>query len=81
MWRGISIAFIWGLGFFGLSMLVIRLHMTQLAYEFEDLKNYERSLKEEQLRLRLRIAEALSPNQAHSKEFQEPRPDQVVVIP
>lgn len=81
MIRGVGTAALWGLMFFGLSMLVIRLHMTQLAYEFEDLKSYERSLKEEQLRLRSKIAEHLSPNQAYSKDYVEPRPDQVVLIP
>lgn len=67
--------------FYVLAMLLIRLHITQQAYVFDDLKDYERSLKEEQRRLRLEIAELLSPDYLKMKGFEEPQPDQIARIP
>jgi len=67
--------------FFSLSMIAIRLHLTQLAYSFDDMKEYERSLKEEQLRMRAQLAEKLSPHHLYLDGFQEPKSDQVRVIP
>lgn len=72
---------IFGVSFTGLSTLVVRLHVTQLAYEFDALKSYERSLQEEQLRLRAELAEDLSPSKLSHPEFIEPEPSQVVRLP
>jgi hypothetical protein len=63
------------------AMIVVRLSITQMAYQFEELKNYERSLKEEQLRLRASVSRKLSPQAWKLKGFTEPAPHQVVVIP
>ena len=63
------------------AMIVIRLQMTNMAYEFEEMKGYERSMKEEQRRLRARLAKELSPENIKVEGFSEPRPEQVVVIP
>lgn len=63
---------------YGLIMMVVRLHLTQLAYHFDELKAYERSLKEEQLRLRAQISEALSPDRLKIEGFQEPQVSQVL---
>jgi len=79
--RGLWILFLASFIVWGLATLVIRLHVTRLAYEFESLKRYHRSLKEEQLRLRADLAEKLSINQIQSSEFHEPQPDQVVRLP
>jgi len=79
--KGLLVLIIGAFIFFGLATLVIRLHVTRLAYEFESLKRYHRSLKEEQLRLRADLAEKLSINQIQSTEFHEPQPDQVVRLP
>jgi hypothetical protein len=65
----------------GLSGLVIRLHLTHLAYEFEGLKRYHRSLKEEEIRLRAKLAEELSISQIQSEIYREPEPSQVVRMP
>ncbi len=67
--------------FWGLASLVIRLHLTQMAYEFDTMKRYQRSLKEEELRLRAELAERLSISHIHSPQFREPEPDQVVRLP
>lgn len=66
---------------YGTSMIVVRLRMTELAYEFERLKNEERALREEQVRLRARLAEKLSPMRLKLDGFTEPSPEQVVKIP
>ncbi len=79
--KGLLVLFLASFIFWGLATLVIRLHVTRLAYEFESLKRYHRSLKEEQLRLRADLAEKLSINQIQSSEFHEPQPDQVVRLP
>ncbi|MBN8555326.1 MAG: hypothetical protein J0L93_07775 [Deltaproteobacteria bacterium] len=68
------------------AMIVIRLSITQMAYQFEELKNYERSLKEEQLRLRAGVSKKISPALSElrswkEKGFAEPAHNQVVVIP
>lgn len=66
---------------FSLSLLFIRLHITQMAYRFEERKDYERSLMEEQMRLRLELYQALSPLQFEKRDFKEPLPEEVVRIP
>lgn len=81
--RGRSLIFLIAgtLVLWGLAGLVIRLHLTQLAYEFEVLKRYHRSLKEEEIRLRAKVAEELSLSQIKSDVYREPTPDQVVRMP
>jgi len=66
-----------------LSMLVIRLHMTQLAYQFYELKSYERSLKEENLRLKAELAGYLSPNFSEKgfEGWKQPEPHELRLIP
>jgi hypothetical protein len=66
---------------YGLCMLALRLHTTQMAYQFYELKTYERSLKEENLRLKVELAEYLSPLQGKNSEWKIPEPDEVVLIP
>lgn len=63
------------------AMIVLRLRMTEMGYQFEELKSYERILKEEQLRLRAELARKLSPQQLRLQGFAEPEARQVVVIP
>lgn len=66
-------------------MIVIRLKITELGYEFEEVKGYERALREEQLVLRADLARKLSVQ--HLKDrwkergYDEPEPKQIVVIP
>jgi hypothetical protein len=81
--RGRSLIFLTAatLVLWGLAGLVIRLHLTQRAYEFEVLKKYHRSLKEEEIRLRAKVAEELSLSQIKSDVYREPTPDQVVRMP
>lgn len=55
--------------------------MTQLAYSFEEKKEFERSLKEEQRRLKASIAEKLSLENLKTSEFEEPSANHVVFIP
>lgn len=62
------------------AMIILRLRMTEMGYEFED-QNKERSLKEEQLRLRADLAKMLSPTSLRLKGFAEPEASQVVAIP
>jgi len=66
---------------YSIAMIVIRLHMTQMAYQFDQVKEYERSLQEEQLRLRARLAEALSPHHLDLFGLQTPQPSQLRRIP
>ena len=68
------------------AMIIVRLSITQMAYQFEELKNYERSLKEEQLRLRAVVSKKMAPAVSELKSwkekgFAEPNHHQVVVIP
>lgn len=70
-----------GILLYSSAMMVIRLKMTEMAYTFEELKSYERSLREEQVRLRAEVSQRLSPAQLKLKGFSEPMPKQVVVIP
>lgn len=81
IWKSISLSFLLHIILYGVLAIVIRLHMTQMAYQFHELKAYERSLKEEELRLRAELARELSPNFMKLDEFKAPEPDQVVVIP
>lgn len=69
-----------GLGLYFLSLLAIRLHITQMAYQFTDLKSYERSLIEEQRRLRVGISEKISALAGADQEFRDPRIEQVKVL-
>ncbi|TVQ79537.1 MAG: hypothetical protein EA369_04410 [Bradymonadales bacterium] len=70
-----------GVLLYGLITLGIRLHMTQLAYQFFDLKSYERSLKEENLRLKAELAEALSPKASWKSGWKVPEPSQLRRLP
>ena len=63
------------------SLIIIRLKMTQKGYAFEQLKEYERALKEEQLRLKAKLAGALSPARFKVEGFKEPEPHQIIRIP
>jgi hypothetical protein len=66
-------------------MILIRLKITELGYEFEETKAYERALREEQLVLRADLANRLSvrglKKRWEAKGFAEPEPKQIVVIP
>jgi len=66
---------------YSLIGLSLRLHLTQQAYAFEELIDYERSLKEEQRRLESAITEKLSPEALQGLGLQEPLPQQLVRIP
>ena len=67
------------------TMMVVRLEMTSLAYDFDDVKNNERALREEQLRLQAMISRKLSDSQQRKiwreQGYEEPSPTQVVIIP
>jgi hypothetical protein len=78
-WWALSI--LAGFIFYSAAMIVLRLRMTEMGYQFEELKTYERSLKEEQLRLRANLAKKLSPQQLRLQGFAEPESRQVVAIP
>lgn len=66
---------------YGLLMLGIRLHLNQMAYQFDERKAYERTLKEHQRRLEAKLLERLSPGHESFQSFQEPKPEEVVRIP
>lgn len=78
LWGGL---FLLGFLLYGLSMLVIRLHTTQMAYQFYELKTYERSLKEENLRLKAELAEFLGPDKDKDQAWKLPEPAEMVRIP
>lgn len=80
-WKKISFSLLLHIIAYGFLAIVIRLHMTQQAYQFHELKAYERSLKEEELRLRAKLAEALSPSRLKLEDYIAPQPEQVVRIP
>ena len=63
------------------SLILIRLRMTAMAYKFEELKERERAMEEEQLKLKALLAEKLSPAKLILEGYSEPEPDQIVVIP
>lgn len=79
--KWIALSVLGGFVLYSASMVVLRLRMTELGYQFEELKTYERSLKEEQLRLRAELARKLSPQQLRLQGFSEPEARQVMVIP
>lgn len=82
--RGLKRLFVFisaGLILYATGMIVVRLKMTETAYQFEEAKSYERSLKEEQQRLRARISTSEHPLSLKLKDFQEPHPQQIVRIP
>ncbi len=81
MIRKIATILFFGFLFYAVGMMVIRLRITQLAYEYEELKKYERNAHEEQLRLRATLAKRLSPVHKNFKDFREPEPNQIVMIP
>lgn len=64
-----------------IAIMLIRLQLTHMAYSFEDLKVYERSLQEEQTRLRSQIAKTLMARPGWIEGFQEPTPEQIRRIP
>jgi len=66
---------------YGLGMIIVRLSLTQTAYSFEEAKSEERELREEQVRLRARISERLSPRSLQRLGFAEPQPGQIVELP
>lgn len=80
-WKAVLLSLVFNLILYGVFAIVIRLHMTQQAYQFYELKAYERSLKEEELRLRAELARALSPSHMSLENFREPQSNQVVKIP
>jgi hypothetical protein len=61
--------------------IVVRLHITQMAYRFQDLKAYERSLKEEQVRLKAELAKTFAVEKLSLSSYQLPDPTQIVRIP
>ena len=81
MFRQLLLVSFFSVVFYLLGMLVIRLHMTQLAYTFEESKEYERSLKEEQRRLKASLAQELSLENLGRLDFLEPEAEKVVFIP
>lgn len=88
MKRGLKLSVLIGLGgvlLYCLAMIVVRLRITELAYEFDDAKNDERALKEEQVRLRAEIGKLLTSNdfrrQMKAQGFAEPEPNQIQRIP
>lgn len=72
---------VFGLLVYALGMIIIRLQMTQTAYVFEETKRMERSLHEEQMRLKVRIAQSLQEHKAWLQDFREPDPRQVIRMP
>lgn len=74
-----------GLFLYSASMIVVRLHYTELGYRFEEVKSYERALQEEQVSLRAQLSKRLSPQELKErhqvKDFAEPEAHQIVVIP
>lgn len=70
-----------GTAIYSICMIVIRLQMTEMAYRFEAAKKDERSLQEEQMRLRSELAQLLNPGKMKVTSLQEPGPQQVRVIP
>jgi hypothetical protein len=66
-------------------MILIRLKITELGYAFEEVKSYERALREEQVNLRAELAGRLSVRGLRdrwvARGFAEPEPRQIVVIP
>jgi hypothetical protein len=70
-----------GVAVYSVTMIVVRLQMTELAYRFEAAKKDERSLQEEQMRLRSELARLLNPKNMKVSTLQEPGPNQVRVIP
>lgn len=66
-------------------MMIVRLKVTELGYEFEEAKILERSLREEQVRLQAEISRYLSQTQRRKvwKDlgYRDPEPQQMVVIP
>lgn len=71
-----------GLALYSLGMIFVRLHMTQQAYQFRELKSQERSLIEEQQRLKVFIAESLAERKLLAEEsFLAPPPEKVVRLP
>ena len=66
-------------------MMIIRLQVTELGYEFEEAKIFERNLREEQVRLQAEISRNLSQTQRRKMwrdlGYRDPEPQQMVVIP
>lgn len=82
--RGLKRFFVFiaaGMILYATGMIVVRLKMTETAYQFEEAKTYERSLREEQQRLRAKISFELPSLTTNLKDFQEPDPRQIVRIP
>lgn len=74
-----------GAAIYAVLMIVIRLKMTALGYDFEEAKSTERNLREEQGVLRAVISQKMGAVQFKQKGrlegFQEPSPGQVIIIP
>jgi hypothetical protein len=70
-----------GVAVYSVTMIVVRLQMTEMAYRFDAAKKDERSLQEEQMRLRSELARLLNPKSMKVADLQEPGPNQVRVIP
>ncbi len=80
-WKTLGAMALGGFVLFSAGMIVIRLKMTELAYDFESIKNEERRLHEEQVKLKAALSEKLSPAKWKSDGFREPEPEQVIAIP
>ena len=67
------------------TMMIVRLEITSMAYDFDQVKTNERALREEQLRLQAEISRALADSRQRKiwrdQGFEEPSPKQVVIIP
>ena len=70
-----------GLLLYSLGMIIVRIKMTETAYQFEEYKSAQRALQEEQIRLKVKISERLAVSRLKLKDFSEPSPDQVREIP
>ncbi len=68
---------VFGVCLYAVAMIVIRLSITQTAYEFEAVKQEERGLREEQIRLKSMIASRLSGFKQKSEGYQDPEPHQI----
>ena len=79
--KWIALSILGGFILYSASMIILRLRMTEMGYQFEELKTAERGLKEEQLRLRAELARKLSPQVLKLQGFSEPEAKQVVIIP
>ncbi len=83
--RFIVLSFLGGVFLYSVLTIIVRLRYTELGYQFEEAKSYERALEEEQVKLRSELSTRLSRSDLRSlkefKDFKEPEPHQITVIP